>query len=75
MNGDAAAVMNGDAIDVTVVPDEDDMVQVDANPPMMVETGDSVWPAEATWLVFLLNPWRLHCGLVLILFLLLIPGD
>ncbi|CAO2206035.1 unnamed protein product [Urochloa humidicola] len=40
MNGDAA-VMNGDAIDVTIVPDEDDMVQVDVNPPMVVEIGDS----------------------------------
>ncbi|RLN03272.1 transcription factor GTE7-like [Panicum miliaceum] len=76
MNGDAA-VMNGDAIDVTVVvPDEDDMVRVDVNPPMMVETGDSVWHAEATtWLVFLLILWRLYCGLLLILFLLLNAGD
>ncbi|CAL5010747.1 unnamed protein product [Urochloa decumbens] len=41
MNGDAA-VMNGDAIDVTIVPDEDDMVQVDVNPPMVVEIGDSI---------------------------------
>ncbi|CAO2176175.1 unnamed protein product [Urochloa humidicola] len=40
MNGDAA-VMNGDAIDVTIVPDEDDMVQVDVNPPIVVEIGDS----------------------------------
>ncbi|KAL6659434.1 hypothetical protein ACP70R_003474 [Stipagrostis hirtigluma subsp. patula] len=40
MNGDAA-VVNGDSIDVTIVPDEDDMVQVDVNPPMVVEIGDS----------------------------------
>nr|CAB3480255.1 unnamed protein product [Digitaria exilis] len=40
MNGDAAG-MNGDATDVTVVPDEDDLVQVDVNPPMVVEIGDS----------------------------------
>uniref|UniRef100_K3YHD9 Bromo domain-containing protein n=1 Tax=Setaria italica TaxID=4555 RepID=K3YHD9_SETIT len=40
MNGDAAA-MNGDTIDVTIIPDEDDMVQVDVNPPMVVEIGDS----------------------------------
>uniref|UniRef100_A0A0A9CUJ7 NET domain-containing protein n=1 Tax=Arundo donax TaxID=35708 RepID=A0A0A9CUJ7_ARUDO len=40
MNGDAA-VMNGESIDVTIVPDEDDMVQVDVNQPMVVEIGDS----------------------------------
>ncbi|KAJ1267657.1 hypothetical protein BS78_07G074300 [Paspalum vaginatum] len=45
MNGDAAAAaaaaMNGDAIDVTIVPDEEDMVQVDVQPPVVVEIGDS----------------------------------
>ncbi|KAL6843128.1 hypothetical protein ACP4OV_026841 [Aristida adscensionis] len=40
MNGDTA-VMNGDSIDVTIVPDEDDMVRVDINPSMVVEIGDS----------------------------------
>ncbi|XP_062191985.1 transcription factor GTE4-like [Phragmites australis] len=40
MNGDAA-VMNGDSIDVTIVPDEDDMVQLDVNPHAVVEIGDS----------------------------------
>ncbi|WVZ94633.1 hypothetical protein U9M48_040502 [Paspalum notatum var. saurae] len=43
MNGDAAAAaaMNGEAIDVTIVPDEEDMVQVDVQPPVVVEIGDS----------------------------------
>ncbi|GJN39472.1 hypothetical protein PR202_gb28594 [Eleusine coracana subsp. coracana] len=40
MNGDTA-VMNGDTVDVTIVPDEDDMVQVEVNPPIVVEIGES----------------------------------
>jgi len=40
MNGDAAA-MNGDAIDVTIVPDDDDMVEVAVNPSVVVEIGES----------------------------------
>lgn len=76
MNGDAAA-MNGDAIDVTIVPDEDDMVQVDVNPPMVVEIGDSVWPSEAMWLIFVLNLVisGLCCIADPVFVLLLTPGD
>ncbi|GJN09457.1 hypothetical protein PR202_ga27464 [Eleusine coracana subsp. coracana] len=40
MNGDTA-VMHGDTVDVTIVPDEDDMVQVEVNPPIVVEIGES----------------------------------
>ncbi|CAD6246979.1 unnamed protein product [Miscanthus lutarioriparius] len=40
MNGDAAA-MNGHAIDVTIVPDDDDMVEVAVNPSVVVEIGES----------------------------------
>uniref|UniRef100_A0A804NMG0 Transcription factor GTE7 n=1 Tax=Zea mays TaxID=4577 RepID=A0A804NMG0_MAIZE len=41
VNGDAAAAVNGDAIDVTVVPDDDDMVEVAVNPSVAVEIGES----------------------------------
>jgi hypothetical protein len=48
MNGDAA-VMNADAIDVTIVPDDDDdRVEVAVNPSVVVEIGESVWHSEAT---------------------------
>jgi hypothetical protein len=47
MNGDAA-VMNADAIDATIVPDDDDRVEVAVNPSVVVEIGESVWHSEAT---------------------------
>lgn len=50
VNGDAAAAVNGDAIDVTVVPDDDDMVEVAVNPSVAVEIGESVWHSEGFWL-------------------------
>jgi hypothetical protein len=53
MNGDAAA-MNGDAIDVTIVPDDDDMVEVAVNPSVVVEIGESVCHSEATLAVSIL---------------------
>ena len=46
MNGDAAA-MNGHAIDVTIVPYDDGMVEAAVNLPVVIEIGDSVWLSEA----------------------------
>ena len=45
MNGDAAA-MNGHAIDVTIVPYDDGMVEAAVNLPVVIEIGDSVWLSE-----------------------------
>jgi hypothetical protein len=56
VNGDAA-VVNCDMVDVTVVPDEGDVVQGCVNPPIVVEIGDSVCHAQAMWLIVVLN-WR-----------------
>jgi hypothetical protein len=49
VNGDAA-VVNDVMVDVAVVPDEDDMVQVGANPPICHGC-----QAEAMWLTVVLN--------------------
>jgi hypothetical protein len=77
MNGDAAA-MNGHAIDVTIVPDDDDMVEVAVNPSVVVEIGESVCHSEATLAVLFIVFMNLLCldsVLMLILFLLPILGD